>query len=1070
MDSAGTVHAVVPNDAGLSKHGETTMTKNFLKLSRPAGIGLMALSSALGCSQGNSPEQGEGVPLGDGVFESGYPSPQSTSGTPPPGNNLSGDSSAQGPLSPTAGTGSEGGAARVIEEADIIKVEGGKLFALSQYGGLSVIDVSKRDDLRLLGRHKIVAMPFEMYVRQGLVFALYHGYGDYVFDAATKQTVWVQTSRVVVMDTLDPANIKVVSEFSVPGTIADSRIVGNILYVAAYEDGACWGCTTNQPRTVVVSLDVANPSQVTKVDEVSFAERTGTYSWKRSITVTDQRMYVAGPVWGPNEPIGSTVQVVDISDPKGDIKEGVSVQVAGQVNSRWQMDEYQSVLRVISQPFQWQANMPPQVETFQVASSTDVTPLGKTTLTLPRPEGLQSVRFDGARAYAITFEQTDPLFTIDLTDPAKPAQVGELEMPGWVYHMEPRGNRLIGLGFDQGNPEGSLHVSLFDVTNMAKPTMIVRRNFGGSWGGLAEGQDQIHKSFRVLDDAKLILVPFSGYTQNDQSAMYCGGTWNSGIQLLDWGNDTLGLRGVVPTKANARRGLLHDERLLAVSDDKVEAFDITNRDAPRATSSVALAQNVTRTVRVGDHVLRVSQNWQTQSTELDVTSLAAVTVPSSKPNLEIQQEVNTCYGGQWLADVFASGNRAYLVYRSYDYSAGKVAERTRLATVEVSPAGTVSILGQTDLPLGAGDGGSFYYGGYPGGFGSGLVSSGSNMVAVGSTLAFADTRVLYEGGKELLSQSAVKVVDMTDPKNAKVINVDLPGGNGLSGLLISGNIVARSHSEVAPFRSDRVRFFLDRIDISNPAAPRVLPSVNIPGSLVSFDAANNRIVTADYQPDTLRDVTMQECYGAHATASYTGAQDTYNAQGMRLTEGRGLCEITRQSLNLVQIFGSIASRLGRYDVPAKYRMGQITTGDDRVFAALDSAGYYGYGYGYGYGVSTGAVDSSCFGPCGYSTVVDRAVPLLTLGGLKSGVFSAGTVDVSVGDYGSIGTLVAAGQSAVFSAGWRGEVAVVSAENAALPKLIKKIEVPGYVQAIEVIGNTAVCALGYDGVATIPITK
>ena len=72
---------------------------------------------------------------------------------------------------------------------------------------------------------------------------------------------------------------------------------------------------------------------------------------------------------------------------------------------------------------------------------------------------------DGERAYAITFEQTDPLFTIDLSDPASPMQRGALEIPGFVYHMEPRGDRLIGLGFDQGNPDGAITVSLFDVSD-----------------------------------------------------------------------------------------------------------------------------------------------------------------------------------------------------------------------------------------------------------------------------------------------------------------------------------------------------------------------------------------------------------------------------------------------------------------------------------------------------------------------------------------------------------------------------------------------------------------------------
>lgn len=69
-----------------------------------------------------------------------------------------------------------------------------------------------------------------------------------------------------------------------------------------------------------------------------------------------------------------------------------------------------------------------------IGSSEDITPMGSTAMQLPRPESLRAVRFDGDRGYAITFEQTDPLFTLDLTDPAAPRQVGELEIPGWVTH------------------------------------------------------------------------------------------------------------------------------------------------------------------------------------------------------------------------------------------------------------------------------------------------------------------------------------------------------------------------------------------------------------------------------------------------------------------------------------------------------------------------------------------------------------------------------------------------------------------------------------------------------------
>jgi uncharacterized secreted protein with C-terminal beta-propeller domain len=147
--------------------------------------------------------------------------------------------------------------------------------------------------------------------------------------------------------------------------------------------------------------------------------------------------------------VGSSIQVVDISDPAGTMVEGAVVQTEGQITSRWQMDEYEGVLRVISQSAPGAPQAPPVVQTYRVASAAQVTPLGRTALVLPNErEVLDSARFDGPRAYTITAERLDPLFIIDLSDPAQPRQRGELEMPGFVYRMVPQGERVIGLGFE----------------------------------------------------------------------------------------------------------------------------------------------------------------------------------------------------------------------------------------------------------------------------------------------------------------------------------------------------------------------------------------------------------------------------------------------------------------------------------------------------------------------------------------------------------------------------------------------------------------------------------------------
>ncbi|HTM45668.1 MAG TPA: beta-propeller domain-containing protein [Polyangiaceae bacterium] len=1016
-----------------------------------------ALTALIACDGGSNPNPSGGAGSGGtsatGTFESANPSADATRGrNAAGGGTASAGGSGAGP-SPAPNDG--GDASRVIAEADIIQIEGDTLYALSQYGGLSAIDIGTQDKLTLLGRLKVVATPFEMYIKQGIVFALYQGYGEYVHNADDSWQ-WVQTSHVVVIDARDPANLKELSKFEVPGYIADSRMVGDILYVASFEDGYCWDCEANKPQTTVISLDVSIPAAVTKVDQITFDERQD-YSWHRSIFVTDQRMYVAGPQWGATGPVGSTIQVIDISDPAGDMVEGATLQVAGQINNRWQMDEFNGVFRVISQSPDWNLSEPPHVQTYTVVSSNELSPLGNIPLTLPRPEQLQSVRFDGTRAYAITFERTDPLFTIDLTDPAAPVQAGQLEMPGWLYYMEPRGDRLIGLGFDSSVGTGTLNVSLFDVSDLSAPTLIDRVNFGGDWGWFAEDQDRIHKAFKVLDDAGLILMPFSGWVNDSTNTQpYCAGTWRSGIQLIDWASDTLTLRGVAPTQGSARRGFLHNDRLFAMSDDRVETFDISDRDTPATTAKVALAHNVTQVVPVADKVLRIGQNWWTNATQIDAVSVDQATTPTTEGDLEIALNSDGCYKGEYLQGAFSSEQRAFLVFQRYDYDpvTGVQDQSTRVSTVDAAGA-TPEIVGTATIASGQNNNYYSYYTPY------GLIDHGEPMVAVGSTLVSAHTEVDYgnSAGAPRVTVSELNIADLSDPNQAQVSSVELPTGLGTTGLVQSGTVVARSHYEASAANPDSVRFFLDRVNVENPANPQVLDAINIPGSLLAFDQTSERAFTVDYRSETQEDVLAPDCY-VHPYASFFPQR-----QDLPWEATPGTCVQILYSIKLIAFKSGVAKVIGSYELVEGEAIGQLALGDNVAFLALGNG--YRYYYYYGYPVGTGAA-VDCFGACYGGSFTEQELPVLTVSGLQDGNFKVGRLSVHGGDSWGYAPMVAHGTRAALSSGWRGKLSVIDASDVEAPRLVRDVEINGYVNSLTLVGDTAVAAMGYDGVQTISL--
>ena len=259
------------------------------------------------------------------------------------------------------GAGGDDDGEREISEADIVHIDNGRLYALSRYSGLAVIDVSNPDQLPVLGRTRAHAEPFEMYVDNAQVFAMFSDYGNYRYDDETGAWIWASTSKLMAFDARDPADIQVTGEFDLPGTIQDSRRVGDVLYVVTYEDGYCWGCSVT-PNTTITSLDVSDPARVEVVDQVVFEQGTEQEYFgggARSVSATDERMYVAGVDYGEAEVEGSTIDVIDISDPGGQMLRGVSFKVAGAIESRWQMNEYDGALRVVSQLPDWQSDAAP---------------------------------------------------------------------------------------------------------------------------------------------------------------------------------------------------------------------------------------------------------------------------------------------------------------------------------------------------------------------------------------------------------------------------------------------------------------------------------------------------------------------------------------------------------------------------------------------------------------------------------------------------------------------------------------------------------------------------------------
>ena len=122
-------------------------------------------------------------------------------------------------------------------------------------------------------------------------------------------------------------------------------------------------------------------------------------------------------------------------------------------------------------------------------------------------ERIYAVRFIGNDGFVVTFHQVDPLHTLDLSDPAHPALLGTLTIPGYSAYLHPLGdNLLLGIGQDIGdhNEPSGTQISLFDISDLKHPTRLQHASLGQGWSA-AESD---HHAFLYWPRTGLCVVPF----------------------------------------------------------------------------------------------------------------------------------------------------------------------------------------------------------------------------------------------------------------------------------------------------------------------------------------------------------------------------------------------------------------------------------------------------------------------------------------------------------------------------------------------------------------------------------
>jgi inhibitor of cysteine peptidase len=400
-----------------------------------------------------------------------------------------------------------------VDEADTVKTDGSYLYVSSDNWttGQNYISIVKADpsDLQVIAKISLENNSYlaGMYLSQDSSKLIVVGsiYGNFLIApqpmiAGRNGPITVYSNFLNSVETFlnvydisDKVHPSLAENFTLSGSYFNSRMIGNYVYAVVsqpayvlqnndvplptvytnsaasdivpskiyYSDTANYTDVANNyfTYTTFVGLNVQNSSQ-------PLTNMTVLMAGAGTMYVSLNSIYVTYPTWNDGGEYTSIYRIsVNEGNISSDIAKGV---VGGSVLNQYSMDEYNGDFRLAT------TNWKETTQNAVYVLDQNLTTVGSLQLeNTELRETIQSARFIGDKAYIVTYEQKDPFFVLDMSNPTSPQVAGKLEIPGYSSYLHPYDdNHIIGLGMENS----TVKLSLFDVTNVNSPTEIAKYN------------------------------------------------------------------------------------------------------------------------------------------------------------------------------------------------------------------------------------------------------------------------------------------------------------------------------------------------------------------------------------------------------------------------------------------------------------------------------------------------------------------------------------------------------------------------------------------------------------------
>jgi len=409
-----------------------------------------------------------------------------------------------------------------VDEADIVKTDGTYIYTISSsttsglyyytnYYDIAInntIYIIKADpqDPRVVSKITLdnTTVPAGLFLSQdsNRLVVLASRYQVYTYDSPSSDVAMLTRynsdvyTYINVFDVSDKAHPVLARNLTISGSYFNSRMIGNYVYAVVSQPANVLNEAVALPKVYdKTKMSDIEPSRIyyTEVVEPTYftfttfiglnilddaqqpTNMTIMMGGASTMYVSPDNMYVTYPTW--NE--GQYTSIYRVSINGDSLVFEAKGSVPGYVLNQYSMDEYSGYFRVTTN---WNGGT--RMNNVYVLNMS-LAIVGRLE-NLAKNENLHSVRFMGDKCYLVTFKNTDPLFVIDLSQPANPQVLGELKIPGYSDYLHPYDDtHLIGVGKETVEAEvddfawyQGLKLSLFDVSNVNDPRQLAKYVIG----------------------------------------------------------------------------------------------------------------------------------------------------------------------------------------------------------------------------------------------------------------------------------------------------------------------------------------------------------------------------------------------------------------------------------------------------------------------------------------------------------------------------------------------------------------------------------------------------------------